>query len=587
MKERHRLLLVVFGLWLSGGLSALGGPTGEGKEGPAPAGQAAKGELEINVTDVLGHDLQARVELQQQGLPKPILVEVPKGHLQTEVPAGSYKAYVFVYCLKIPVMVDAQDVTIKPGETVFLLTNVLEGTGGSRTLLDFDQDCDFAIDSVEVKCGTNPADPSSVPGREPILVDDRVLVKEERWYRGELHVRSSYGIGKETVARLVKRAEKEGLDFLAVTDRNTMAACRDPGFKSDSVVLIPALEWGSDEKGVALLYGPRTFSDFVDSVPQAQALVDLVQAQGGFFAVAHPCFPTAPWQWGLSYVNGIEVWCREWRAVPPMSLDQLSEDLKERKNGKLVHSIAFAAASPGLSPEAQAVLATNPNADFSLSANGQAAIFYDAELVRGLKAAVIGGSYASSPEVPLGAPVTYVYAKEKSVKGILDGLRRGRTFVSSSLKGPRLHFYADVLKDGSVDVSLGGIIPLRVPTRFEVVVENGKGNEVQVLLNGHSFLSKTIENDSFALNFDHTPENYAVYRVRVVGRPKKAGFGPVDMLAMSSPIYAQDIKINNPKLEAYQKQQRQKKYKEKPSEPSEIRLPADPTPGEIKPKWRF
>lgn len=527
---------------------------------------ALTGHIEINVTDVLGNDIPACVELQGKGLSTPFRIEVPKGHVQAAAPVGNFRAYVSIYWLKVPVMVEVKDLSIETGKTAYLLTNVLEGAAGDRGPLAFDQDNDFVIDRVEKACGTDPHDAASIPGRATVPVDDRVLEKKEGWYVGELHTRSTYGGGKETPEQLVRRAERMGLDFLAITDRNTMAACSAPGFHSDSVVLIPALEWGSDQRGVALLYGPRTFPEFVDDIPRAQALVDLVQAQGGFFAIASPCFPTAPWQWGLGFVNGVETWCRGWRSVPPLTLDKLGEDLKERKEGRLVHSIAFAAATTGV------------------SANAQAAIFYDAELVRGLKAAVIGGSASASPNVPMGSPATFVYAMEKSVKGILDGMRQGRTYVSAGSKGPRLRFVADVLKDGTFDTSLGGIVPLHVPTMFEATVSGVKSGELQVLLNGYPFVSKKIEGDPFSLRFDHTPENYSVYRVRVVTPAKKAdGFGPFEMLAVSSPIYGQDVKVKDPKFEQYEKEHGQQRS----AEQNEVVLPTNPTAGEIVPKWKF
>jgi len=535
-------------------------------EGATEEAARAMGAIEINITDVLGHDLAARVVLEKKGARtgEPIVVEVPKGRAQGTAPAGAYKAYVYIRFLQVPVMVDAQDVLVRADDTTYILVNLLEGAAENLSLLDFDQDCDFVIDRVEENCGTDPADASSIPGRRRLPLDERVLAKKAGWYRGDLHVHSSYGIGKETVARLVRRAEKQGLDFLAITDRNTMAACEDPDFTSDSVVLLPAMEWGGEERGVALIYGARTFPRGVDTIPEAQALVDLVQAQGGFFAIGHPCFPTAPWQWGLGFVNGVEVWCREWRAVPPARLEQLNDDLTEREDGKLVHSIAFAAASKGL------------------SANGQASVFYDAELVRGLKAGLIGGSYSASPKVPLGAPVTYVYAVEKSARGILDGLLRGRTYVSSSVKGPRLHFSVDVLKDDSADVSFGGVIPLGMPAMFEVFVDRAKGKQLEVLLNGYPLISKEIESKTFTLRFEETPKNYSVYRARVIDAPREDGFGSVDVLAISSPIYAQSIRSNNPKLEEYKK----KNMESQPVSPDEIALPEHMGSGEIRPRWR-
>jgi hypothetical protein len=261
----------------------------------------------------------------------------------------------------------------------------------------------------------------------------------------------------------------------------------------------------------------------------------------------------------------VEIWCREWNKVPPMSLEQLGEDFKDRINGKLVHSIAFAAASPGL------------------SANGQASVFYDSELLRGLKAAAIAGSRTASPDVPMGQPITYVFAKEKSVRGILDGLRNGRTYITAGPKGPKLYGGVDLLKDGTIDLSFGGVMPLMIPAKFEVVVENAKGKTVQILLNGYPLISKDITNNAFALRFDVTPENYSVYRLRVIDKAKKNPFGMVDVLAMSSPIYAQDVNVKDEKIEAYKR----RAYDQPPPPDTEVQFPATPGEGEIVPQFKF
>lgn len=535
----------------------------------ASGARAAQGEVQIDITDVVGNNLPARIDFIAQGK-DPLILEIPQGHVKTRIATGTYKAYTYAYVLGVPVLVEVKEVKIGSGDTAFILVNLLEGSG-ARPLFDFDRDCDFALDRVELAEGTDPNDAASIPGKTALPLNDKVLSDKEQWYRGELHCHSSYGGGKESVADLVGRAEKAGLDFLAITDRNTMAASQDSGFKSKSVVLIPAMEWGNDERGVALLYGVRTFPDFVDSRPQAQALVDLVQAQGGFYAVAHPCFPTKPWQWGLGFVNGIEVWCRDWSLVPPLSLDQLHEDLAERKDGKLVHSIAYAAAS-----------ATVRGEPGQLSANGQASVFYDSELVRGLKAAAIGGSASGSPSVPLASPVTYVYATEKSVKGILDGLRRGRTYISANLKGPRIRFSGDILSDNTMDVSLGGIIPIGVPVTFEVAVDGAQGKELQVLLNGRPLISKQIESNAFIIHFEDTPVNYAVYRARVIGKAPEQKFGGVEVYAMTSPIYAQDVEVSDENIKKVKELTRKRLLEGSP----EVQLPT-PGAGEIKPMWEF
>lgn len=527
--------------------------------------RADDGAIDINVTDVLGADLPCRIDLHDAQSRIIKVFDVPKGTLQAEAPSGHYKAFVYVYYLGLPVLIDIKEVAIEKGQTAFVLANLVEGTG-ELPLLGFDKDADLALDRVELAAGTDENDVKSIPGRLTIPFEETVFDKSEGWYRGELHAHSTYGIGKESVKDLVKRAEKAKLDFLAITDRNTMAACLDEGFKSKSVVLIPAMEWGDNERGVALIYGPATVPWNTTSNAEAQRIVAMVQAQGGFYAIAHPCFPTAPWQWGLSYVNGIEVWCRDWRSVPPMRLEQLNEDMQERVEGKLVHSIAFAAASP------------------MVSANGQASIFYDCELTRGLKASVIAGSSTAHRNVPMAEPMTCVFALEKSLRGILDGMRRGRTYVTSGPDGPELRFSADVLQDNEMDVTMGGVIPFDVPTRFVAAVKNAKGAELQIMRNGRPIISKTIESQSFSMHFDQAPKAYAEYRMRVISAPDSAGFGVVSVLAMSSPIYAQNVDVPDPAVKMY------KERKKKEAVPAPEIVPPPFTSGggnEIVPKWRF
>jgi hypothetical protein len=444
------------------------------------------------------------------------------------VPIGEYRAYVHVEDEGgVPVLVEVQDIRVATEETTYLLVNLLEGAGGLLYLREFDSDGDLAIDRVELACGTDMYNAAQIPGRALLPLDDRVLEKEGRWYRGELYARSRYGEGSESVAQLVRRAEKAGLDFLAIADRNTMASVFDPEYHSESVVLIPALEWGTREKGSALIYGPRTVPDSPSSFAAAQAECFRVQAQGGLFAVAHPCFPDGPWLWGLSHVNAVQVWCRDWRAVPPMLLDQLPEDMRVRDKGKLVHSIAAAANSAKLA---------------ALSANAQAERFYDYELVRGLMASVIAGSASASPKVALGQPITYIYANEKSLRGLMDGLRMGRTYVSHGPKGPHVFFSARIL-GGQTTVPAGGVVPLDIDVILDVEVLDAKGKKVQIFFNGRPILTKIIDSNVYRIGMSDHPIFPGAYRVRVIESPEKgqAGVGDLNILALGSPIYAQDI----------------------------------------------
>lgn len=487
-----------------------------------------KGALFVMLRNVVGQSLEGRVDLRSLEGGATRSVETSGGSWSGPQPQGAYRAYVHIIEQEVPVLAEIRDIEVRAGEETVLAINLLEGASGAVPLRAFDSDGDLAIDRVELAAGTDPYNAASMPGRPELIWDNRVLRPGPQWFRGELHAYSEHGNGRETVAQLVARAERAGLDFLAITDRNTMAATRDPGFRSDRLVLIPALEWGADDMGVALVYGPRTEPDPPAAISAAQAECIRVQAQGGIWAIAHPCFPTKPWQWGLSYVNAVEVWFRDWRGTPPVSLNNLREEIKIRKDGALVHSIAAAAGLAALD---------------QVSANAQASQFWDFELNRGLMASAIAGSGSGNKNLPLGRPVTYIHAAELSLPALLDGLRQGRTYISTDINGPQLGFSADVLGDGRVDVGMGGVIPLNVETVFDAAVLNALGKKLQVLENGRPIRTVPINDNNTAIRFRRKPTSSSTYRLRVIGPPdpKAKGFGPIEVFALSSPIYAQDI----------------------------------------------
>jgi len=485
--------------------------------------KGGEGRIKFDITDTIGRPLAARGVVEFGDGEGQIVLEMPGGVGTLQSPLGPARVRVYVYDEGVPVLVSIDDIVVKAGVSSFVLVTLLEGSKETGPLRRYDQDFDLALDSFELAYGTDPLDPASIPGEKGFVWKLDTLKAEPGWYRGELHSSSLYGRGQESVAQLVKRAEDLGLDFLAITDRNSLDSALDADFVSDKVVLIPAMEWGDDRRGVALIYGPRTLVPLTDNVSEGQAMLVRVQAQGGIVAIAHPCFPTNPWLWGFSHMNAVEGWCRDWGAAPPMVLGQLDARNLERKDGKLLHSIAVAAATKGK------------------SANGQAVLFWDLEINQGLQAGIIAGSRTSHPKVAMASPITYVYANEKSLRGILEGLRQGRTFVSSGPDGPRVDFIADVLDDGLNYVSIGGVIPINQETRFYVTVTGAKGKRLEVLYNGLPNRVFTINEDEAVYNFVDFPSALGSYRVRVVDTPTDPYFEFVEMHAMTSAIYAREV----------------------------------------------
>ena len=57
-------------------------------------------------------------------------------------------------------------------------------------------------------------------GAEEGISPDQVYAQESRWHRGDLHIHTTMSDGHDTPKEIKIRAEKEGLDFYAVTDHN-------------------------------------------------------------------------------------------------------------------------------------------------------------------------------------------------------------------------------------------------------------------------------------------------------------------------------------------------------------------------------
>jgi hypothetical protein len=476
----------------------------------------------VQIRDILGQPLKSRVRLVDANGALLARFEAPEGTGSFSFRAGRYTALVDVYDDGVPILVHVAPLDLSGSGTGSIEVSVLEGSG-SRNLAQFDRDLDLALDSLEAEQGTDPEDARSTPGSSVYTWASPVLSDKGGWYGGELHAYSKYGPGSESVARLIRRAESTGLDFLAIADPGSVAAALDPDFTSQKLVLIPAYEWGTDELGSVLVFAPDEVFARDVSRTEAQALAVRLQARGGLFSIAHPASPDRPWNWGLNYFNGVEVWWRDWRRLRPIGLANLSDEWRSRdEEGDFKYPIAVAAATRGL------------------SGNGQATIFYDIATTHGMKAAVTAGTGSKGRKERLGSPVTFVYAREKSLNGMLEGIRKGRTYVSKSIDGPFIEFQADILSDDQIDVGMGGIIPINVKSRFIAGVSGAKGAQLEVLMNGYPIRSQPIESDKLTMSFEDVPNAFGAYRMRIVDSPdKREGYGFSEVLAMSSPIYAQ------------------------------------------------
>lgn len=115
-----------------------------------------------------------------------------------------------------------------------------------------------------------------------------------------LHTRASDGTGTiNTIAQLAGRAE---LDFVIITDHNTLAGRADEHRAEIPLVLV-----GSELSTAAGHLIALNISQEIDRTQTPDQMVDIIHAQGGLAIAAHPLWPKKPWtRWDLP-LDGVEI----------------------------------------------------------------------------------------------------------------------------------------------------------------------------------------------------------------------------------------------------------------------------------------
>jgi len=311
---------------------------------------------------------------------------------------------------------------------------------------------------LQVKDGSEVVGYSS-----PVWVDQSLPTPAGEWLAGDLHVHTCYShdvycgpddtnTGPEEVftyggtptERFAEAAAK-GLDYLALTDHHDgesgLLAAQDPGFGSSGVIGVPGYEYSLD--GHAQMLGATQHYDRGTGDAGIIAMADLLRANGGLFQANHPndetptpitdCtqLPEMHWGYGLDVpVDTVEVWNIGHHFQPPFP---------------------------------------------SGTSNADAIRFWECWLDTGRHVTATGGSdshWLSTAAVQgVGNPTTWVFARERSARGVLQAVREGRTSISvtTPLAGASvLLLEGDVDHDGVFESIVGDTVPAGTPLRVRV-----------------------------------------------------------------------------------------------------------------------
>jgi hypothetical protein len=275
------------------------------------------------------------------------------------------------------------------------------------------------------------------------------------WYRGDFHLHSAHSDGTcagQTgvrapcpVARTLAAAAARGLDFVVLTDHNTLSqlgALREAAAVYDRMLLIP----GEEVTGFFGHYLALGIETPIDPRLSFNANADRIHAEGGLVAIAHPALPSGEACMGCGWTD--------------TAADLGRVDAIEVVNGSAV--------------------AVQNRVEGPLSGID----FWVANRLRGPLAA-IGGSDNHDPLAPadrpgaVGRPTTVVHADHFDRAGILAGVRAGRVFIDMDGAG-LLDFAVTV---GTARAVMGQRLtrPAGVPLVAEVTVTAPPGARVEIL----------------------------------------------------------------------------------------------------------
>lgn len=343
------------------------------------------------------------------------------------------------------------------------------------------------------------------------------LRKEAGWYRGDLHMHGAHSDGScvsQSGARrvpcplflTVEAAVNRGLDFIALSDHNTVSQFDDirelqPYF--DRLLLMPAREL-TTFRGHANLFGVSQPVDFrvgSASVPDWNALLRSVSTLHGLISINHARLSDDERCMGCGW-------------MPKASVDMHLVQAIEAVNG-------IDATKPAIS----------------------GIPFWQEQLDKGFHLTGIGGSDShdamvttlkEGKSIPVGTPTTVVYAKELSMPAILDGIRAGHVFID--VQGTRDRMLDLTALDGSRSAEMGDALaaPPGSTVRFTVALAALAGDHVEIIVDGQPIQPQAdlmIHDAHQSISFDW-PSDGKRHWLRANVRGAKG-----ELLMVGNPIY--------------------------------------------------
>jgi len=327
------------------------------------------------------------------------------------------------------------------------------------------------------------------------------------WLRGDLQSHTFHSDAAGSPQQLLDKARSLGLDFLAVTDHNTVSHQRALArLESEPLLLIPGQEV-TTYYGHMNVWGAGRWCDFRCRTPDdMRAVIDLAHGNGALCSINHPKQGGPDWEYGFDLpVDALEVWQGPW---PYRNTESLA--------------------------------------------------LWERLLAAGWRVPVVGGSDYHCPAgeetnfLRLGQPTTWVKTSERSLAGVLEAIRQGWVSISASADGPRLDLHA---RSAGGQAEMGGALPVPAGAGVAVTatVWRGAGLVLRLIVDGAVAFEQTVDGDETRMTASVQPGR--ALRAELVGDlspdrlPPNAPTG-IDLRgwrwALTNPIYCVDREGGSP-----------------------------------------
>jgi predicted metal-dependent phosphoesterase TrpH len=337
---------------------------------------------------------------------------------------------------------------------------------------------------------------------------DKPICAEAGWYRGDLHMHSGNSDGKCTsqsgkevpcpVCRIVETATDKGLNFIALTDHNTISqadALRELQPAFDKILLVPGREI-TTFYGHANIFGLTDFIDFRMTNPSyaaAKNWMSAVNNSGGIISINHPGIPSGENCMGCGW---------QIENIPDKVITAV-----EVLNGSSMK--------------------------YSIEGPIEGWDQWHKMLNSGQHVTAIGGSDDHHSET-IGTPATVIYMKELSVQGLIDGIRSGRVFID--IEGNKNHFLdLSATNKENRDEYMGGTLKVKPSDTINLTayVKGVSGGKIEFIIDGklNSKLNRELlsDNEKIQVKWQTDDNRHSIY-IKVRDKEEK-------LVLVGNPIY--------------------------------------------------